>query len=72
MTVYKANGEADFLINSLVEKYKDATYILILSSDSDFLAFTDCYAVIQPQAKYRSITFKENVLKKLGNFIVAF
>ena len=72
MTVYKANGEADFLINSLIKKNKAVQDILILSSDSDFLAFTDCYAVIQPQAKYRSITFKENVLKKLGNFIVAF
>ncbi len=35
MKVYKANGEADFLINSLVEKYK------LLKTNSSFRAFQD-------------------------------
>ncbi len=62
-SVYQAKGEADFLISAILKQYPGSG---VVSRDSDYLVFSDASFLISPVVKYRSVTFKADVLKKFG------
>ena len=61
--VLQANGEADFAIARFCNLNKKT---VVVSSDSDYLAFTNCLGVIVPQVDRRSYYSKQAVLDDRG------
>ena len=62
--VLQAFGEADFAIARFCDLNKST--VVVISSDSDYLAFTNCLGVIVPQVDRRSYYSKQQVLDDRG------